>query len=80
MAQAMSERTSAACRVNADRLWQRLMALARCGATAGGGVDRQALSAEEIESWHLVIGWARAAGLEPATDAVGNLFIALPGR
>lgn len=79
MAQAMSERILAACRVNADRLWQRLMALARCGAAAGGGVDRQALSAEEIESWHLMIGWATAAGLEPATDAAGNLFIALPG-
>jgi N-carbamoyl-L-amino-acid hydrolase len=79
MAQATSQRTLAACRVNADRLWQRLMALARCGATAGGGVDRQALSTEEVESWHLMIGWARAAGLEPATDAAGNLFIALPG-
>jgi len=66
-------------RVDADRLWQRLMALAAIGATPGGGVDRQALSKEEIASWRLMIGWALSAGLEPSTDAVGNLFIALPG-
>ncbi|NVM93081.1 N-carbamoyl-L-amino-acid hydrolase [Variovorax sp. SG517] len=66
-------------RIDADRLWDRLMALARIGATPGGGVNRQALSAEEIASWHAMIGWALSAGLEPSTDAAGNLFIALPG-
>lgn len=66
-------------RIDAERLWNRLMALARIGATPGGGVDRQALSAEEIASWHTMIAWALSAGLEPSTDAVGNLFIALPG-
>jgi len=66
-------------RIDADRLWDRLMALARIGATPGGGVDRQALSAEEIASWHTMIDWAQSAGLEPATDDAGNLFIALPG-
>lgn len=66
-------------RIDADRLWDRLMTLARIGATPGGGVDRQALSAEEIASWHTMIDWALSAGLEPSTDAAGNLFIALPG-
>jgi N-carbamoyl-L-amino-acid hydrolase len=66
-------------RIDAERLWDRLMALARIGATPGGGVDRQALSAEEIASWHAMIDWALSAGLEPSTDAAGNLFIALPG-
>ena len=66
-------------RIDADRLWDRLMALACIGATPGGGVDRQALSAEEIASWRTMIDWALAAGLEPSTDAAGNLFIALPG-
>ncbi|WP_295980841.1 Zn-dependent hydrolase [uncultured Variovorax sp.] len=66
-------------RIDAERLWSRLMAMARIGATPGGGVDRQALSAEEIASWHAMIDWALSAGLEPSTDAVGNLFIALPG-
>ena len=66
-------------RIDADRLWDRLMALACIGATPGGGVDRQALSAEEIASWRTMIDWALSAGLEPSTDAAGNLFIALPG-
>ncbi|MGJ7613697.1 MULTISPECIES: Zn-dependent hydrolase [unclassified Variovorax] len=66
-------------RIDADRLWDRLMALACIGTTPGGGVDRQALSAEEIASWRTMIDWALAAGLEPSTDAAGNLFIALPG-
>lgn len=66
-------------RIDADRLWSRLMTLACIGATPGGGVDRQALSAEEIASWRTMIDWALSAGLEPSTDAAGNLFIALPG-
>jgi N-carbamoyl-L-amino-acid hydrolase len=66
-----------ALRVNPDRLWQRLMRLAQCGATPAGGVNRQALSAEEIAAWRCVIGWALEAGLEPSTDAAGNLFLTL---
>lgn len=66
-------------RVDAGRLWGRLMSLACVGATPGGGVDRQALSAEDMEAWRVMIAWAEASGLEPATDAAGNLFIALPG-
>lgn len=66
--------------IDADRLWARLMALAKIGATPAGGVNRQALSDGEIEAWRLVIGWARDAGLSAATDAVGNLFITLAGR
>lgn len=66
-------------RIDGERLWARLMALAQCGATPGGGVNRQALSAEEIASWRVMLGWAEACGLEPSTDAAGNLFIALPG-
>ena len=56
------------------------MALARIGATPGGGVNRQALSAGEIEAWRLLIGWAEAAGMQASTDPAGNLFLTLPGR
>ncbi|RVU16374.1 M20 family metallo-hydrolase [Methylobacterium oryzihabitans] len=66
--------------VTESRLWRRLMALAEIGAIPGGGVDRQALSEGEIAAWRLVVGWAREAGLEPATDPAGNLFLVLPGR
>lgn len=66
-------------RISPDRLWDRLMALGKIGALPGGGVDRQALSAGEIEAWRLVIGWGEEAGLSPATDAAGNLFLTLEG-
>lgn len=62
------------------RLWQRLMALAEIGARGDGGVDRQALSAGEIDAWRLLLTWAEEAGLEPSTDAAGNLFLTRPGR
>ncbi|MFE1599328.1 Zn-dependent hydrolase [Methylobacterium sp. ID0610] len=66
--------------IDPDRLWRRLMALAEIGAIPGGGVDRQALTPGEIAAWRRVIGWGGEAGLEPATDAAGNLFLTLPGR
>jgi len=66
-------------RVNADRLWDRLMALARIGATPVGGVNRQALSVEEIAAWRQVIVWSEEAGLIASTDDAGNLFITLHG-
>ncbi|QRG04622.1 Zn-dependent hydrolase [Xanthobacter dioxanivorans] len=66
-------------RIDPDRLWRRLMALAEIGALSGGGVDRQALSEGEIDAWRLVVGWAESEGLEPSCDAAGNLFLTLPG-
>jgi N-carbamoyl-L-amino-acid hydrolase len=55
------------------------MTLADIGGTSSGGVDRQALSAEEIEAWRCVMGWAREADLQVATDDAGNLFVILRG-
>ena len=66
--------------IDADRLWTRLMALAEIGATPAGGVNRQALSEGEIAAWRRVIGWGQEAGMTPATDAAGNLFLTLAGR
>lgn len=63
-----------------SRLWDRLMRLAEIGARGDGGVDRQALTPGEIEAWRLVLQWAAEAGLEPATDDAGNLFLTRPGR
>jgi beta-ureidopropionase / N-carbamoyl-L-amino-acid hydrolase len=66
--------------VDGDRLWDRLMSLAAFGALSGGGVNRQALSHEEVMARAEVMKWGRAIGLEPATDAAANLFLRLPGR
>ncbi len=64
--------------IDAARLWDRLMCLAEIGATAGGGVDRQALTEGEVEAYRCMAGWAREAGLAPSLDPVGNLFLTLP--
>jgi N-carbamoyl-L-amino-acid hydrolase len=66
-------------RVDGARLWQRLMDLARFGARADGGVDRQALSDAEMAARAEVIGWGRALGLAPFTDEAANLFLRLEG-
>jgi len=65
--------------VSQERLWQRHEDLARFGATAKGGVNRQALSAEETEARRYLLGVAAARGFEAFTDAAGNFFLRLPG-
>lgn len=66
-------------RVNEARLWQRHMDMAKLGAIPGNGVNRQALSDEDIAARQLLIAWARARGFASAQDAIGNLFIRRPG-
>jgi beta-ureidopropionase / N-carbamoyl-L-amino-acid hydrolase len=66
--------------VDQARLWRRHMAMAEIGAIEGNGVNRQALSAEDIRARALLLGWARARGYEPAVDDIANLFIRRPGR
>ena len=65
--------------VDKARLWERHQRLARHGATPDGGVNRQALSAEEIAAWRELIGWAQEAGLAACTDPAGNLFLRMEG-
>lgn len=66
--------------VDAARLWSRHMSLARHGATAAGGVNRQALSDEEIAARRELTSIARALGLAVFTDAAGNFFLRMEGR
>jgi N-carbamoyl-L-amino-acid hydrolase len=66
-------------RVDQARLWERHMMLARHGATVAGGVNRQALSAEEIAARRELIEWGERIGLTPHTDPAGNLFLRLEG-
>jgi len=68
--------------VDADRLWGRLMQLARVGAVAadaGGGITRPALGAAHAAAAGLVAGWMREAGLEVGRDDQGNLIGLWPG-
>lgn len=65
--------------VDRDRLWDRLMALAQCGALPKGGVNRQALSDEEVAARAELVGWGEALGLKAMTDPAGNLFLRYEG-
>ena len=71
---------TAAGQVSKERLWHRLMLMARHGATPAGGVNRQALSAEDVAARRELIEWGIALGLSAHTDPAGNLFLRLEGR
>jgi beta-ureidopropionase / N-carbamoyl-L-amino-acid hydrolase len=66
-------------RINGDRLWSRLMALAEIGATAQGGCNRQALTDGDLAGRRLFADWAAATGCRVRVDAVGNLFVRRAG-
>jgi N-carbamoyl-L-amino-acid hydrolase len=66
--------------INADRLWQRLMDMARIGATKAGGCNRQALTDEDAAGRGLFLSWAEQAGCSTRLDEIGNLFIRREGR
>lgn len=61
--------------VRGERLWARIEALARIGATPGGGVNRQALTPEDGRARALLAQWARERGFHVAQDPIGNLFV-----
>jgi N-carbamoyl-L-amino-acid hydrolase len=65
--------------VDSARLWSRHMELAEIGATAAGGVNRQALSTEDQQARRLLMSWGGAIGLTPFSDDIGNLFLHYAG-
>ena len=75
----MGEFNGVAGRVDGGRLWRRLMQMAEIGAIPGNGVNRQALSEEDIAARELLIDWARRRGYAVAVDEAANLFVRRPG-
>jgi N-carbamoyl-L-amino-acid hydrolase len=67
-------------RVNGERLWDTLMAMAEVGKTKAGGSHRLALTDEDKAGQELFIGWAEEAGCRIARDEIGNLFAERAGR
>jgi N-carbamoyl-L-amino-acid hydrolase len=63
-----------ALRTDSDRLWGALMEMATLGATAKGGVNRQALTDLERRGRDLFIQWCRAEGCTIRIDNIGNIF------
>src|SRR6202521_4567623 len=66
--------------VNGERLWASLMALARIGATAKGGVCRLSASDLDDEARRLFIRWCEEAACTVTIDKIGNIFARRPGR
>lgn len=60
-------------RIDAARLHDDLTAMARIGATVGGGVTRLALSDEDRAGRELLRRWMEEAGLRTRVDDFGNL-------
>ena len=54
---------AAAANVDQQRLWQRHLEMAKIGAIPGNGVNRQALTAEDIEARRRLVSWAASPGI-----------------
>ncbi|MEJ0016502.1 MAG: allantoate amidohydrolase [Acetobacteraceae bacterium] len=65
--------------INADRLWQSLMDMARIGPTPEGGSCRVALSPEDAQARALLLDWCRPLNLRFEQDAIGNMFLRRAG-
>lgn len=61
-------------RINAGRLWQSLMDLAKIGATQKGGVRRLTLTDVDRRGRDQFVGWCKEAGLAVEVDGIGNIF------
>lgn len=53
--------------------------MAKLGGLSKGGVNRQALSAEDAAARRLIGGWAQARGYDLFGDPIGNLYIRRAG-
>ena len=60
--------------INKNRLWQRHNELANYGKIENGGVNRQALSNEDLNARKHIINWLKKLNLEFYTDGAANLF------
>jgi len=67
-------------RVNADRLWDSLMDMAKIGPGIAGGNNRQTLTDADAEGRRLFQTWCDAAGLTMGVDTMGNMFMTRAGE
>ncbi|MEM7288091.1 MAG: Zn-dependent hydrolase [Actinomycetota bacterium] len=68
-----------ALRVDGERLWSRLMAMAEVGPGVAGGNNRLAISDDDMAGRDLLMRWAADAGCTFECDEIGNLFATRPG-
>jgi N-carbamoyl-L-amino-acid hydrolase len=61
-------------KIDADRLWDSLMEMAKIGPGVAGGNNRQTLTDEDGEGRALFQRWCEAAGCTMGLDQMGNMF------
>ncbi|RVJ38122.1 Zn-dependent hydrolase [Sinorhizobium medicae] len=66
-------------RVNADRLWDSLMEMAKIGPGVAGGNNRQTLTDADGEGRRLFQSWCEKAGLSMGVDKMGTMYMTRPG-
>ncbi|GMB80237.1 Zn-dependent hydrolase [Shinella zoogloeoides] len=66
-------------RVNADRLWDSLMDMAKIGPGIAGGNNRQTLTDSDAEGRRLFQAWCDDSGLTMGVDTMGNMFMTRAG-
>jgi N-carbamoyl-L-amino-acid hydrolase len=67
-------------RINGKRLWDSIMAMAKIGATAGGGSHRLTLTDEDKQGRDLFAEWCIAEGCTITVDRMGNMFARRAGK
>jgi len=67
-------------KVNADRLWDSLMEMAKIGPGIAGGNNRQTLTDDDAEGRALFQSWCEAAGMSMGVDTMGNMFATRAGE
>jgi beta-ureidopropionase / N-carbamoyl-L-amino-acid hydrolase len=65
--------------INADRLWQSIMEMAKLGPAPEGGSCRLALSTEDAQARALLLDWCKPLDLRFEQDAIGNMFLRREG-
>lgn len=66
-------------KINADRLWDSLMDMAKVGPGIAGGNNRQTLTDEDGEGRALFQKWCEDAGCTMGLDQLGNMFATRAG-
>ena len=66
-------------RLNGDRLWDSIHAMAEIGPGIAGGSNRQTVTDEDAEGRALFQKWCEDAGLTMGVDEMGNMFMRREG-
>lgn len=66
-------------RIDADRLWDSLMEMAKIGPGVAGGNNRQTLTDADAQGRDLFAKWCADAGLTVGVDTMGNMFATRAG-